>query len=104
WLHGRGGDVFIDGGAHVGLYSVIAHRAAGGAARIIAVEPSEPTARYLAANLEANGVHDAVLVRAALWKERGEIGFEVETEGKAAYAHVDFGGAIETRVAATTLD
>ena len=104
WLHGRPGDVFIDGGAHVGLYSIVAHRAAGGDARIVAVEASGATARYLAANLDANGVHGATIIRSALWKEPGEVRFEAEPQGKAAYAHVAFEGAGGTAVPATTLD
>jgi FkbM family methyltransferase len=104
WLHGRPGDVFIDGGAHIGLYSVLAHRAAAGSATIVAVEPSGATARYLAANLESNGVSTATLVRAALWKAPGEVRFAAQAQGKAAYAHVAFEGGGGDAVPATTLD
>ena len=104
WLHGRPGDVFIDGGAHIGLYSIVAQRAAGGDARIFAVEPSGATAGYLAANLEANGAAAATIVRAALWKEPGEVRFAAETEGKAAYAHIAFDAEDAPAVPATTLD
>ena len=92
WLFLRPGDTFIDGGAHIGLYSVIAHRAMEAKGRIIAIEPSERTAAHLVANLEGNGVTEARVVRAALWDSSGSIGFVSEREGRAAYARVAFEG------------
>src|ERR1035437_4961195 len=39
WLYLRPGDTFLDGGAHVGLYSVVAGRALNNSGTIVAVEP-----------------------------------------------------------------
>ena len=105
WLFLRTGDTFIDGGAHIGLYSLVAHRVMDGKGRIIAVEPDEGTAAHLRANLKRNGAVEARIIRAALWKSAGSIGFVHESEGRAAYAHVSFESAEpHVRVPAFTLD
>jgi FkbM family methyltransferase len=105
WLYLRPGDTFIDCGAHIGLYSITADRATGGAARIIALEPGAATSGHLEANLRANGVRNAEVVRAAVWSTPGNIRFIEESDGKAAYAHVAFAGDDGgDSVPATTLD
>lgn len=90
WLYLRPGDTFIDCGAHIGLYSINADRATGGATRVITVEPSGPTADHLQFNLKQNGVGDALIIRSAIWMAVGHIQFIDEGAGKAAYAHVAF--------------
>ena len=90
YLYLRPGDTFIDGGAHIGLYSVIAHRTMGGRGVILAAEPNASTAAHLRTNLESNGVTGVTVVPAALWKEPGRIGFVKEAQGRAAFAHVSF--------------
>jgi len=105
WLYLRPGDTVIDGGAHIGLYSVLAHRAMEGKGRVIAVEPNEHTAEHLQANLEENGVEQARIVRAALWKTVGSVGFvDDEKEGRTAYARVALDGEARVKVRAVTLD
>ena len=105
WLYLRPGDTVIDGGAHIGLYSVLAHRAMEGKGRVIAVEPNEHTAEHLQANLEENGVEQARIVRAALWKTAGSVGFvDDEKEGRTAYARVALDGEARVKVRAVTLD
>lgn len=106
WLYLRPGDTFIDCGAHIGLYSISADRATGGATRVIAVEPSGSTADHLEFNLKQNGVKDALIIRSAIWKTPGRIQFLAEGEGKAAYAHVLFEeqGEAAASVPTITLD
>jgi len=106
WLYLRPGDTFIDCGAHIGLYSINADRATGGATRVVAVEPSESTADHLEFNLKENGVKDALIIRSAIWKTAGRIQFLAEGEGKAAYAHVLFDehGEVAASVSTITLD
>lgn len=105
WLYLRPGDTFIDCGAHIGLFSLTASRATGGAARIIAVEANEVTAGHLEYNLQMNGVRDARIIRAAVWKESGYIHFLEEGEGRAAFAHAAFReGAGGKRVPSVTMD
>lgn len=53
------GSRIVDGGAHVGLFSLFAARRAPGA-RILAFEPNPLSLAYLHRNLEANGLTDRV--------------------------------------------
>ncbi|HET6413107.1 MAG TPA: FkbM family methyltransferase [Anaeromyxobacter sp.] len=104
WLYLRPGDQFVDGGAHLGLYSVLAHRAGRGGVAVHSVEANPRTADLLERNLLRNGVSGRVH-RAAIWKEEGLVPFVQEAAGRSAYARVDFTeGPWETAVKAITVD
>lgn len=90
WLYLRPDDTFIDCGAHIGLYSVLASQATGGGGRIIAVEANAHTAQHLAFNLKSNGVTKATIIHAAIWDSLEEIRFLESEGGEAAYDHVAF--------------
>ena len=90
WLYLRPDDTFIDCGAHIGLYSVLASKATAGGVRIIAVEANAHTAQHLAFNLNSNGVTEATIIEAAVWNSLGEINFLEGEKGEAAYDHVVF--------------
>jgi FkbM family methyltransferase len=58
----RPGGTFVDVGANVGVYTLLAARALGENGRVVTVEPNEDTRRYLEANLSRNGVERQVVV------------------------------------------
>jgi FkbM family methyltransferase len=60
--HLKPGDVFVDVGANIGYYSLLAARAVGKDGSVIAFEPSPAVGRQLAANIERNGLGDRVTV------------------------------------------
>lgn len=61
------GDLFLDVGANVGFFSIVAARRAGTAGRVVAFEPHPDCARELLELARVNGVADRVtLVRAAV--------------------------------------
>ena len=62
----RPGDVFIDAGANIGVYTVIAARLVGPAGRVIAVEMMPDTASRLEENILINGLNNVTVVRQAL--------------------------------------
>jgi FkbM family methyltransferase len=62
WLYAREDDVFIDCGAHFGLYSVL-YGSAAGRASIWAIEPNPSTLPFLKRNLK---LHDRLYV--SLWR------------------------------------
>ncbi len=64
---------FIDIGANIGLYSLIAARFLPEGRPIIAFEPDPGTARRLRINLALNGVTRVEIVQAAVSSERGEM-------------------------------
>jgi FkbM family methyltransferase len=70
----RPDDLFLDVGANVGTYSVLAGRVCN--ARVWSFEPDPSTAINLARNLDANGItHSTTIHKFALGAAEGEIGF-----------------------------
>jgi FkbM family methyltransferase len=97
----RAGDLFLDVGANIGSYTVLAAGACG--ARVIAFEPDAATAARLSANVAANGIGDAVeLVQAVVSDRVGELAFSV---GLDTINHVVTDATESARLLpATTLD
>ncbi|WP_328702987.1 FkbM family methyltransferase [Arenibaculum pallidiluteum] len=107
----RPGDVFVDVGANIGLYSLKAARLAGPTGRVVAVEPGRTAADLLEENLalnrHANVAAHVAVVRKALSDRSGEAtlhhiaagndpqAFSLLTDGSAPGAE---------RVETTTLD
>lgn len=87
----RPGDTVVDGGAHAGLFSLIAARMVGDAGRVLAVEPNPSTRALLERNIAGRGPIEIAPV--ALWSENATIGFDAEDEGRAAYASFATGEA-----------
>jgi FkbM family methyltransferase len=72
----RPGDLFVDVGANVGSYTVLAAAVAG--ADVIAFEPDPDTARYLRRNVAINNIADRVEIHeCALGAAEGSISFTV---------------------------
>jgi FkbM family methyltransferase len=72
----RPGDLFIDAGANVGSYTLLASGVCG--ANTLAFEPDPDTAFFLRRNVEANGLGGRVAVhQVALGDETGEVDFTV---------------------------
>ncbi|WP_339929962.1 FkbM family methyltransferase [uncultured Brevundimonas sp.] len=69
----RPGDLFLDVGANIGLYTLLAAGVAG--AQVIAFEPMPVTAQLLQRNVAHNGISALVTVKAeAVGRENGVIG------------------------------
>ncbi len=62
----RPGDVFLDVGANLGLYTVIAARAMGNKGQVFAFEPCEQTYNRLVQNVALNGLSNVQCVRVGL--------------------------------------
>ena len=60
------GDLVIDGGAHIGFFTLLASFRVGPTGRVMAFEPSSPTAEVLRRNVELNGCTNVAIVQAAL--------------------------------------
>lgn len=101
------GDVFVDVGAHVGLYAIAAARRVGSAGEVHAFEPDPDTVRSLAAHTSINGVDGIVRVHArAAGDHTGTIGFDARhnTESAVAPSPVTPLSDARSEVALTTLD
>jgi FkbM family methyltransferase len=106
WLYLRPGDIFLDGGAHVGLYSVLAGRILQGAGHILAIEPVPQTTRLLRRNLKCNNIENAKVIEEALYSHDGKLPFHIMPPGKAAYDSLYVSDPVghDIQVVSSTLD
>ena len=112
WLSGvlRPGMTFVDIGANIGLYSLVAARLVGTGGTVIAFEPSPRERRSLAGNLERNAIASVAVRADALGASEGRAVLHVADEAHAGqntlggtiYPGVSIVGEVEVRV--TTLD
>jgi FkbM family methyltransferase len=66
----RQGDVFIDVGAHIGLFSVLAAHLVGGSGRVVAFEPYPESRERLRRLADRNGLSDRIEIVAAALSDR----------------------------------
>lgn len=68
----RRGDRFIDAGANIGIYTVLASRLVGPAGRVVAIEMMPDTAAILRRHVEDNGCANVEIIERALSDRPGE--------------------------------
>jgi Protein-L-isoaspartate(D-aspartate) O-methyltransferase (PCMT) len=75
WLEGRlrPGDVFVDVGANVGYFTVLASRLVGESGRVVAIEPSPLANTVLRRNVSDNGGENVRVENVAVWDSSGEV-------------------------------
>jgi FkbM family methyltransferase len=83
----RAGDIFLDVGANIGLYTLPASRIAKNS-QVVAVEPSLRNRERLEENLRLNGITNVRMEACALGEKAGEMAF-CDAD---ALAHVELGG------------
>jgi len=73
WLHGclKPGDVFVDIGAHVGYYTLLAARLVGPTGKVYAFEPEPYNHALLCRNIELNGYRNITVIRKAVSNRAG---------------------------------
>lgn len=101
----RPGDVFVDGGANIGLFALIGSVAVGPAGRVLACEPAPGTMALLKANADENDLNALELHEVALSDRPGRARFTVFEAGSglASFAPDDVEGR-QVDVVVTTLD
>ncbi|MEM1981923.1 MAG: FkbM family methyltransferase [Candidatus Hadarchaeales archaeon] len=67
------GDVVVDCGANVGMFSLKAARKVGKDGLVIALEPEKANVNLLRRNVEANGFENVIIVQKAVSNRRGKI-------------------------------
>jgi FkbM family methyltransferase len=80
----RADPFIVDGGSNIGM-SVLFFKALYPSARVLAFEPAEPAHDLLVRNVEANGLRDVEVHRAALGREDGEVLFYVDRDDPATF-------------------
>ncbi|MDX3388383.1 FkbM family methyltransferase, partial [Streptomyces niveiscabiei] len=74
----RPGDTFIDVGANIGYYTVLASQLVGSTGRVVAVEPSPDFHEALAGNVRLNGCANVRTVNTAVSDTPGRLTFYLE--------------------------
>jgi FkbM family methyltransferase len=82
----RPGDVFIDVGANVGYYTLLAARSVGPQGKVFAVEAASGTYAKLRRNLEQNGVENVTAFHVAVSESEGELPIWLYDDGELAGA------------------
>jgi FkbM family methyltransferase len=100
------GDTVIDGGANVGLYTVLAARRVGAAGRVVACEPSPTTMDLLRRNVRRNGFDWVIPREVALAEAPGRLTLRMFEPGSGytSFAPADATSATAAEVVVTTLD
>jgi FkbM family methyltransferase len=76
----RSGDVFVDCGANVGIWTLTAASAVGPEGRVHAFEPNPDTVRKLSGNVSRSGFGNVEVVSAAVGRTEGELLLRCEAE------------------------
>ncbi len=101
------GGVFVDVGANIGRYALLASHHVGDSGQILAIEPNPTTANLLARNLGKNGVGNATVVQIAITDAQGIaelfIGADTHT-GKASLSSTNARTNSSVTVTCSTLD
>ena len=101
----RKGDVFVDIGANIGYYTLIAARAVGESGRVRAFEPDPANFKLLVRNVAANGYSNADLMELAVSDREGDAKLYLNETNRGDHRIYDAGekrGAVPIRT--VTLD
>lgn len=97
------GGVFLDVGANVGYFSIVAAMSVGSKGRVYAFEPVPEIYRILCRNISLNGLTNVAAHNLACFSSVGEMAMERETDsGKSHLSAVDVENAQKVRL--TTID
>lgn len=80
------GKVFVDVGAHIGLYALRAARRVGAAGRVFAFEPAPENFRALQFNVAQNGFGNVTAERFAVGRRTGRAAFTLSEEDSASHS------------------
>lgn len=99
------GDVFVDVGANMGYFSVLASRLVGDAGRVVAFEASPGTYAVLAEDLAMNGATNVRAVNVAVSDRPGTLAlYSGPSDNRGATSlHAERGGRFEAHVPAAPL-
>jgi FkbM family methyltransferase len=75
WVTPSRDGVFLDVGAYIGPYSLLAARSVGPRGKILAMEPDPVNRRQLERNLALNEIDNCTVIPCAAWSRSGGIGW-----------------------------
>jgi FkbM family methyltransferase len=74
------GDVVVDAGANIGLFTVKAGRIVGDKGKVIAIEPDPNILGFLKRNIESNSLRNVIVVSKGIYSHKGKLRFNVAAE------------------------
>jgi len=86
------GDVALDVGANIGLYSLALSRAVGPTGRVVAVEPDPDNLALLRRNLQVNGCDNVTVIQDAFGEESKEVLLYESEDNRGALSTSDIFG------------
>ena len=69
----KSGDVVVDLGANIGVFTVRAAKAVGAGGRVIAVESEDSVLALLRKNIKANKLENVIVVPKGIWSSKGKL-------------------------------
>lgn len=97
------GDTFVDVGAHIGWFSVVASQRVGPAGQVHAFEPFPANSKALEANFALNGVRNARILQTALSDQPGTLSLS-DSDDSGAVTALQWSAGTRIDVPMTTLD
>jgi FkbM family methyltransferase len=79
------GDIFIDVGANIGLFSLLASKIVGNAGRVLCYEPAPITFSRLKENVQLNNLKNIDIRNIGLSNKKGELIFYISNNGHDAW-------------------
>jgi FkbM family methyltransferase len=87
----RPGDTFVDVGAHVGYFSMLAGGLVGPTGRVVSFEPEERNYQQLLGHIESNGLRQVTAINAAVGERVGKAEFHFNSDNDGGHALWDVG-------------
>jgi FkbM family methyltransferase len=97
------GDTFVDAGANIGYFTVLASRQVGPGGRVFAIEPDSLNLAILRANLERHGCSNTTVLPVAAWHEPAKLNI-MRPAAEGAIARVGGPGVGGDQITAAPLD
>jgi FkbM family methyltransferase len=96
------GDIFIDVGANIGYYTILASKRVGAGGKVFAVEPVPQTVKVLKFNIKLNGLRNVTVIDKAAWNSYCKLKMKIAFDefGCASFFH----NGVEVDVNAIPLD
>jgi FkbM family methyltransferase len=100
----REGMTFVDVGAHIGLYTVLAAHCVGPAGRVYAFEPAPDNVRLLRHNVAQNKLSNVTVESLAVSRSCGRAPFRISSQDSASHTLAPRAGGRTVEVETTSLD
>jgi FkbM family methyltransferase len=103
----KSGDLFVDGGANIGIFTLVAAAKVGSTGKVLACEPAPQSAAMLRQNVELNDFSWVEVKQAALAERAGHQPFTVfggDASGFSSFAPESVAGAQVCTVELLTID